>query len=114
MDIIFDKFKTMVRLAMISARKANDCIFKSNISVFVATAHLNKAISYMTAASSLYYSRYDILERQEFEEILHQFDVFSSELLENVETDHSHQWTSIEFDRLDEIFKNSPFSIENE
>lgn len=114
MDIIFDRFKTMVHLSMFSAQKAHDCVFKSNISVFVATSYLNKSISYMTSAESLYYSRYDILECHEFEEISHQFDVFSSEFLENVETDHSHQWTDIEFNRLKEAFDASPLCFKNE
>ena len=45
--------------------------------------------------------------------IFHLFDSYMSELLTNYKTDHSHQWTDIEFNRLKETFDSSAFAFEN-
>lgn len=36
-------------------------------------------------------------DRSEFEDCYNQFSTFNNEMLNNVKTDHSHQWTDIEF-----------------
>lgn len=45
--------------------------------------------------------------------LFYQFSVYAHEFLTNVETDHSHQWTDIEFNKLHDIFDSSAFAFEN-
>ena len=107
---LIDIFKNQVRLSFIDARNAHDSIFDENCSVEVALAYLNKAIAEHCCCESLYYSRYEQLARGEYEDYSHQFEVFAEELLTNVKTNHSHQWTDIEFEKLKDIYNNSAFS----
>lgn len=46
-----------------------------------------------------------------FESIVHQYDVFTHEITDNLATDHSHQWSSIEAERLFELSEGTPFEI---
>lgn len=63
----------------------------------IAALYLNKAIALMSAAKSLYASNRELLERNEIKDIFDAFRVFEREFLKNISTDHSHQWTDIEF-----------------
>mgnify|MGYP001028467622 FL=1 len=103
-------FKKHVRTSFYDARTAHDCIFDESSTVEIALAYLNKAIAEHCFCESLYYSRHDQLERNEYEDYSVQFESFAEELLTNVRTAHSHQWTDIEFERLKEIYDNSVFS----
>ncbi len=107
---LIDVFKNHVRSSFYDARTAHDCIFDEKSSIEIAIAYLNKAIAEHCLCESLYYSRYDQLERSEYEDYSAQFESFAEELLTNVRTSHSHQWTDIEFQRLKEIYDNSVFS----
>lgn len=107
---LIEIFKNLVRSSFYDARNAHDCIFDENCSVEIALAYLNKAISEHCCCDSLYYAQYDQLCRGEYEEYSHQFDVFANELLNNVRTNHSHQWTNIEFEKLKDIYEYSAFS----
>ena len=110
---LIEVFKRLVRSSFNDARIAHDCIFDENCSTEIALAYLNKAISEHCCCDSLYYAKYDQLERGEYEDYSHQFDTFASELLTNVRTKHSHQWTSIEFEKLKDIFEYSAFAHGN-
>lgn len=44
-------------------------------------------------------------DRSEFEDCYNQFSTFNNEMLNNVKTDHSHQWTDIEFREFANAFK---------
>lgn len=110
---LIDTFKTLVRRAMSYAQHAHDFIFDENVDNAVALSYLNVSASKFAAAESLYYARYKILQRGEAEELFRLFDVFMSELLTNVRTDHSHQWTDIEFNNLKDVFDSSAFAYEN-
>lgn len=110
---LIEVFKTMVRKSHLDAKTAHDCIFDEKSSTETALSYLNKAISEHCCCESLYYSKFDELARYEYEEYSHQFETFSNELLRNVRTNHSHQWTDIEFERLNELFENSAFAFEN-
>lgn len=107
---LIDVFKNFVRSSFLDARYAHDCIFDEDCPVNVALAYLNKAIAEHCCCDSLYYARYDQLDRGEYEDYSHQFNVFANELLTNVRTNHSHQWTNIEFEKLKDIYDNSAFS----
>lgn len=107
---LIEIFKNRVRSSFFDAHNAHDCIFDENCSVEIALSYLNKAISEHCSCDSLYYARYDQLGRYEYETFSHQFDVFANEFLSNVRTNHSHQWTNIEFEKLKEIYNTSVFS----
>ena len=107
---LINVLKNFVRSSFHDARHAHDCIFDKNCPVEVALAYLNKAIAEHCCCDSLYYAQYDQLVRGEYEEYSNQFSVFAEELLNNVRTNHSHQWTDIEFEKLKDIYDNSSFS----
>lgn len=109
--LLIEKLTNMIKLSLLTAKKSHDIIITESPDSVVALAYLSKATSIMKSAEALYYARFDVLARNEVEDIFTQFEVFSSEILDNVETNHSHQWTDIEFDRLIELSEYTPFSI---
>lgn len=103
-------FKKHAQASFYDAQNAHSCIFSKNYPIEIALAYLNKAISEHCCCDSLYYTKYEQLSEMEYENYSHQFDVFAREFLNNVKTNHSHQWTDLEFERLKEIYDNSDFS----
>ena len=112
-EALIENFKKLMRQGMFYAKRAHDFIFEESSDVMIAVSCLNVAVSKFSAAEALYYSQLDVLERHEVEELFHLFDVFANELLNNAHTDHSHQWTSIEYEKLREVFDYSAFAFEN-
>ena len=113
-DLMYiENFKSLLRNAMFYAQKAHDFVFDDSCENYVAGLYLNIAASKFSSAEAMYYSRIVILERGEAEEIFRLFDVFMNEFLTNIRTDHSHQWTDIEFERLKDAFDCSAFAFEN-
>lgn len=110
---LIENFKTLMRHAMIYAEHSHEFIFDDSVKDSVAVAYLNVAVSKFASAESLYYSRKDVLERNEAEEIFQLFDTYMHEFLTNYRTNHSHQWTDIEFSHLKEVFDYSAFAFEN-
>ena len=102
-----------MRQAMLYAQYSHDCIFDESVSNSAAVSYLNVAASKFAASEALYYSQFAVLERDEAEEIFHLFDSYMSELLANYKTEHSHQWTDAEFNRLKEAFEFSVFAFGN-
>lgn len=103
-------FKSFVTSAMQYAIKSHETLFNEDCDISVSLAYLNAAISRFSSAEALYYAQFDKLEREEAEDLFHQFNVYTDEFLTNVETDHSHQWTDIEFNKLNDIFESSAFA----
>lgn len=103
----------LVRYGMMYAQHARDYIFDETMDNSIALSHLNIAATKFAAAESLYYSRIEVLENMEIEEIFRLFDVFVHELLTNISTNHSHQWTDIEFRSLKSVFDSSVFAVQN-
>lgn len=110
---LIEDFKQLMRRAMVYAEKAHKFVFDEKTDISLAISYLNVACSKFASAESLYYARYDVLERHEAESIFHLFEVFMTEFLTNARTDHSHQWTDIEFERLKDAFYYSAFAFEN-
>jgi len=104
-----ENFKTLMRKAMSYASCSHDYVFDPKVDNTVAMAYLNIAVSKFAAAESLYYSRFDDLQRDEAEDIFRHFDTYTREFLTNIRTDHSHQWTDIEYQGLKDVFDNSAF-----
>ena len=110
---LIETFKRFVTSAMQYAIKSHDTLFKEECDISISLTYLNASISRFSSAEALYYAQYDILQREEAEELFYQFKVYANEFLTNVETDHSHQWTDIEFSKLHDIFDSSAFAFEN-
>nr|WP_308496138.1 hypothetical protein [uncultured Agathobacter sp.] len=108
---LIEKFKSLMQQAMLYAQYSHDYIFDDSVEDSVAIAYLNIAASKFAAAESLYYSCFNILERDEAESIFHIFDVYMVEMLTNHKTGHSHQWTDIEYNRLKDTFDSSAFAF---
>ena len=94
---------------MTDAEMAHDLIFRDGKET-VALAYLNSAISKFSALKALYYARYEILGHPEFDKVFIKFRVFHREMLNNVRTRHSHQWTDIEFLAFKDVFDRSGIS----
>lgn len=91
--------------AFTNAKHAHDEIFKENPREHVITGHLSIACSYLNSARSIYVCNLDTFERSDIDNFFHQFDVFIKEVMTNIRTDHSHQWSNIEFENLSEKYE---------
>lgn len=102
---------------MIDAEKAKEMIF-SNTSdkILKCLAILTRASNHLAYAKSVYQFGIDD-KRETIDEVFHAADVFINEITTNISTDHSHQWTSIEFTNLakkydcSELFNNQKFNV---
>ena len=102
-----EQLKKDTHLAMIYSKKVIEEIVKDNPKETAIIGYLNYASSLIASAKSLYYSNFDLLAHSDIEDFFGQFDVFACEVLENVSEDHSHQWSAIEFNKLEEYFNES-------
>ncbi|WP_231578610.1 MULTISPECIES: hypothetical protein [Geobacillus] len=89
-----------------ASRLCHELIFAENRkdNVNLALTFLNQANTFITSAKTLYAQLSSEGENQELETFFHQFMVFNNEVLTNVRTNHSHQWSDIEFKQLEESF----------
>lgn len=95
-----------LKQAYLAAKTCHDLVFKDgerHIQDFKASIYLSQAVSLMSSCKSVYYSNFEFLANNELEDIFFRFDVFVREISNNISTDHSHQWTDIEF----ESYKNT-------
>lgn len=102
----------LVLNGFISAMHSHKELFKSvfknddNQKLTVALTYLNEAHTYYVNAETLLADNVEIFDiRSEFEELFHRFSVYNKEVLTNARTDHSHQWSDIEFRAFVESFK---------
>lgn len=51
-------------------------------------------------------------EFQLFEDIVHKYKVFADEIISDTATDHSHQWSYIEYDRLVDAVEGTEFWVD--
>lgn len=95
-DFFFNGFK--------NAYEAHETIF--SIEFDTKSARKQELISCSLAFLSEAYANFQSInllikiedqERSEFEACYRQFITFNDELINNIKTDHSHQWTDIEF-----------------
>ncbi|MBU3171381.1 hypothetical protein [Clostridium estertheticum] len=92
--------KKTISHALRISEQAHDILFKDSQNKqneLIASTYINKAISLISTAKAIYISNIEELERTEVEDIFNRFDIYESEFLTNLSTDHSHQWTDIEF-----------------
>lgn len=93
-----DIIKPLLYTAMKSAKDAQEAAFgdERNMDDLLAGILLNDATSHVNTAYGYYIQNHDF-QRQEFDEFFYQFNVFRREILNNIRTKHSHQWTDIEY-----------------
>lgn len=104
-------FLNLVSSAFDFAQKAHACSFDNpeegrKEDKCSALSYAAACIAKISAAEAIYWMSPE-LEYNEIEELFWQFKRFVHELQEDFETDHSRQWVDIEFNRLDEMYKNS-------
>lgn len=111
--LIIESIKRLVRESILYSKRAHDAVFAEKESIPAALAYLQRASSKMAAAESLYWARYEILARDEAEKIFSLFDIFADELVEDFATDHSQQWTDIQYNKLMKEVNDSAFALQN-
>lgn len=114
MDDYLGSLKSLITRGMFRAITAHKEIFRDNPNISIALAYLNSATSYFVSAEALYYSNPETYENIFLTDVFHCFSVFEKEFLDNVRTNHSYQWTDIEFQRLRDSFMSSPFRFKDE
>lgn len=108
-----EALKQLILSGYLAARSANKYIFEDNDGA--ALAYLSQSRSYFLSAKTLYTLDLD-LGHVEFEDLFDKFQIFDDELLSNFATNHSHQWTDIEFNALLDALNslNGLFGFEND
>lgn len=107
---LIDKINQLAKSCFYKCQKVNTVLFDDNNETG-AMWYLNLAISDMSVLKSICYSNWSSIENDDLDDLFQQFDVFVNELTNNFVTDHSHQWSSIEYERLVELFRDV-FGIE--
>ena len=108
---LIEKFKSLMQQAMLYAQYSHDYIFDDSVEDSVAIAYLNIAASKFAAAESLYYSCFFFFVGVEADSFFLFFVVYMGVMLSNHKTEHSHQWTDIEYNRLKDAFDSSAFAF---
>ncbi|MEI8200742.1 MAG: hypothetical protein WCG21_11830 [Eubacteriales bacterium] len=109
MDVSSDKFlqlqdalKGLFISAMLSTKFCYESLFEEGGDEHpeIILPLLNDATSSVNTMRAIYITFYDDIAHQEFDEFFQHFDVFKDEVLTNFRTNHSHQWSSIEYTRM--------------
>lgn len=101
-SLSMEKFKEIAKSLVIdiitSVENSHEKAFGENreIDDLISGIILNNAVSANNSLKILYYQNPDF-EHNEFDKFFASFDTYKCELLRNIRTDHSHQWTDIEF-----------------
>ena len=106
-----EKLTKLVQSAYHSANYAHKYALSENdYSRQASLAYATRASAFITSAEAMYYCNFEINQRYDFDNLFLAFDTFISELLDSYATDHSVQWTDIEFNTLEQLYQNSIFA----
>lgn len=97
---IKDILKIYLEKSLYSSKEFNELIFadeKSDNKVLSAITHLNQANTYVNLANIQYLQYCESGECTDFEDVVNKFNVFNNEFLSSYSTNHSLQWTNIEY-----------------
>lgn len=103
-----EKLFNLIRSGYFSSESAFELLLKDTLSrenEKLSTLYLNEAMVYMASAQALYLSSPQLLDRPELDDIFSRFNIFKSEFIECVVTNHAHQWTVTEFNRFKDAVK---------
>lgn len=109
-----EKMKAFIRLmngAFFLAKRAYVCSFDDEESnrkadKCAAMAYAAACLAKCSAAEAIYWTALE-LAHEDMPDLFAKFNIFARELFKDFETDHSRQWVSIEFSRLEECFNGS-------
>ena len=108
---LVEKMKELFTAVAFDSYRVNDYLFKKN-NPTAAMFYLNLANSNVAIIKSIYYCNYDELAKDDIEDLFHRFDVFVTEVTRNFSTNHSHQWSNIEYNNfIDTLYTTLGISI---
>ena len=100
----------LMKKAYRDAELCHSCIVGSDRTMHGRSAALSYAetgLAYCLAAKAIYYARNEKFNGIEISDLFHLFETFVREVQTNYATDHSHQWSDIEFERLKDAYNDS-------
>jgi len=109
LEMQINQIKNLVESSYYSVQKAHEILFEeynNRENEMIAAFFINKALSLMAAAKAIYYSNLQDLEKTELEDIFEQFSILESEFSSNYLTNHSHQWTDLEYQKFKEYIES--------
>lgn len=109
-DLLIDGFNNAIysHKLLFKSELDDEKEFDKQNDLMCALTYLNQAHTCFTNAYTFIALNDELLGgRQEFEKLLNQFTIFNTEFLTNVRTNHSHQWSDIEFRHLVDSFEAS-------
>ena len=102
---VLQEFRTQILDGYHNAKQAHSEIFSGRKNCSVIIGHLSIASSHINAARAIYVCN-EVLTHYEFDPFFHAFSTFSDEVMTNIRTDHSHQWSDIEFQRFHDSYQD--------
>lgn len=104
-QIQIEYIKKSIKNCYYTCNRANNILFRTDsnsnsTNEVVAISYLNKAISIMESCKAVYFACINELENITVESIFNTFETYTNEMLNNYSTNHSHQWTDIEFNHF--------------
>lgn len=106
----FNKFKSIIdgqlKKGLYLTAKFHELLFDHELSksadykIHTATLCLSEAFSCINSANMLYLSNCEDGECQEFESLVHKFNVFNDEFINSYSTNHSLQWTNLTYNEF--------------
>lgn len=96
----------MIHEMLYSSKYSHDIVFRGDREKddILAGIFINDASSYSNTAK-MYYLLNPDFEREEFDNLFNSFETYRGEILDNIRTKHSHQWTDIEYLKFAESAK---------
>ena len=98
LDYFKSVIKPLIYDGLSSAKNSHDIAFGDNreIDDLLAGVFLNDATSHINSAKIFYIQNPDF-GHYEFDDFFNKYDTYRGEILNNIRTKHSHQWTDIEY-----------------
>lgn len=101
------QLKQNVKSAIHLAEKAQDIVTKDDRNKVAIVSYLNAAYTQIGVAKSIYISNYDLMEHSDVDYFFERFDAYVKKVLDNVATDHSHQWSHIAYNDVKKAYEQS-------
>lgn len=104
-DNLEQDFKVMIINGFKNANYAYEEIFSDRKNESITIGHLSIANSYISSAQAVYICN-SILCHPNIDEFFDRFSILSDEVMDNIRTNHSHQWSSIQFRKFEDSYEN--------
>jgi len=106
---LIELIEKRLALAFFESRRCMRTLFRDTDSFEneqKALIYLNRAARHMDLAFSIYQNNLEEIEHYAINLIFDAFDIFYNEVTENVATNHSHQWSDIQYRRYKETLND--------